>query len=148
VYDIDLSIKNWPQCDNTSLIKVEDILLVEQKLNTSLPNAYKYLLTTYGLLRTPSVLTKTCDLSVDIGVVIDFLSVNDVISLSELYVMAGMPSGYVLFASSSNGEMFCFNPNDCLTCQQDAAVWRYNQASFSVAKVADSLSEWLSKFTV
>jgi len=148
VYDIDLSIKSWPHSNNIALIKAEDISVVEQRLNTNLPLSYKYLLTKYGLLRTPSVLTKTCDLSVDIGVVTDFLSLKDVISLSELYVMAGMPSGYILFASGSNGDMFCFNSNDYLTHQKNEAVWLYNQASCSVSKIAESLSEWLTTFKI
>ncbi len=146
MYDIDLTISNWPRSNNTCTISVHDIIELEQKLNINLPQSYKYVLTTFGLLRSPSVLTKTCDLSVDIGVVIDFLSLQDIVSLSELYVTAGMPSGYILFASGSNGDMFCFNPIDCSTCQQEAPIWLFNQASFSVAKVADSLSEWLSKF--
>ena len=120
-----------------------DILDIESKLALTLPDTYKYLIATYGLLHTPNVLTKTCHLNVEISNVRDFLSLGDVASLSELYEMSGMPKGHILFASDSNGDMFCFKRSDCESHQEDMPVWFFDRQLNTVEKVSNSFSEWL-----
>jgi hypothetical protein len=123
-----------------------DIADLESKLNSFLPDSYKYLLSTYGLVHTPNVLTKICDLGVDISEVQDFLSLEDVGSLSKLYEMSGMPKGHVLFASDCKGSMFCFKLNDCTSQKIDIPVWFFDHDLRSVEKVSNSFTEWLEKF--
>lgn len=143
---IDLFVKNWGSKSAMVPIKAEDINELESKLNAFLPESYKYLISTYGLVHTPNVLTKICDLGSDISEVQDFLSLADVYSLSQLYEMSGMQKGHILFASDCKGNMFCFKQTDCVSQQKDAAVWFFDQGLCSLTQVSDSFSEWLDKF--
>jgi hypothetical protein len=143
---IDLFVKNWGSKHAMVPIKSDDIDALESRLNAVLPDSYKYLIATYGLVHTPNVLTKSCDLGVDISEVQDFLSLDDVSLLSNLYEMSGMPKGHILFASDCKGNMFCFKQTDCAASQKDAPVWFYNQALGTVEKVSNAFIEWLEEF--
>lgn len=127
-------------------INPQHISELESTLNATLPSTYKYLLTTYGLIHTPNVLTQTCDLSVNIDEVQDFLSLEDVDSLSKIYQMSGMPAGYVLFASDCNGNMYCFKLADCEESHSDVAVYFFDRSTGVVAQVSDSFVTWLNGF--
>jgi len=143
---IDLFVKNWGS--NHSMVPIDnsDIAELESNLNAFLPDSYKYLLSTYGLVHSPNVLTKICDLSVDISDVQDFLSLDDVFSLSKLYEMSGMPKGHILFASDCQGNMFCFKLSDCTNAQSDIPVWFYDHGLCTVKKVSRSFTQWLEQF--
>ena len=143
---IDVFVNEWGSKSVMSPIKLEDIETLESQLTLFLPDTYKYLLSTYGLVHSPNVLTKICDLNADVSAVQDFLSLEDVITLSKLYEMSGMPKGHVLFASDCKGNMFCFKASDCKNKQLDSPVWLYEQGNCSVEKVSDSFSEWLEGF--
>lgn len=143
---IDLFANNWIAKDIMIPIPQQDVDELERQLNAELPESYKYLLITYGLIHTPNVLTKTCDLSVNINNVQDFLSLDDVNSLSKLYQMSGMPEGYVLFASDSAGSMYCFKLSDCHIKQSDVPVWYFNQYTGTVTQINNSFIEWLNNF--
>lgn len=127
-------------------INNHDIEELESKLNVLLPDSYRYLISTYGLVHTPNVLTKICDLGSDISEVQDFLSLEDVFSLSKLYEMGGMPKGHILFASDCKGNMFCFKLADCASKQIDVPVWFFNHGLCTVKKVSDSFIDWLDEF--
>jgi len=143
---IDLFAENWG-CKNSMVpINSDDIAEIESRLNAFLPDSYKYLISTYGLVHTPNVFTKIVELGSDISGVQDFLSLEDVFSLSKLYEMSGMPKGHILFASDCKGNMFCFKLTDCASQQKDLPVWFYDQALCTVKKVSDSFIEWLEKF--
>jgi hypothetical protein len=143
---IDLFVKNWGSKNAMIPIKFDDITELESKLNAYLPDSYKYLVSTYGLVHTPNVLTKICDLGADISEVQDFLSLEDIFSLSKLYEMGGMPKGHVLFASDCKGNMFCFKLTDCSDKKIDSPVWFYNHGLCTVKKVSNSFTEWLDAF--
>jgi len=143
---IDLFVKNWGSKHSMVPIDNNEITALESKLNCSLPDSYKYLLSTYGLVHTPNVLTKICDLGVDISEVQDFLSLEDVFSLSKLYEMTGMPKGYIVFASDCKGNMFCFKLTDCTSTQADSSVWFFDHSASTVKKVSNSFTEWLEVF--
>ena len=143
---IDLFVKNWGSKSAMVPINSEDIAELETNLTAVLPQSYKYLISTYGLVHTPNVLTKICDLAVPISEVQDFLSLDDVSSLSKLYEMGGMPKGHILFASDCKGNMFCFKLEDCTGEKEDAAVWFFNYDLCSVNKVSNSFIEWLEQF--
>ena len=146
MHSIDLFVKNWGSKDSMVPIDKNDIDELESKFNAVLPDSYKYLIATYGLVHTPNVLTKICDLGVEISEVQDFLSLEDVFSLSKLYEMTGMPSGHILFASDCKGNMFCFKLADCASKQFDVTVWFFNQQLCTVTKVSNSFIEWLEQF--
>lgn len=143
---IDLFVKNWGSKNAMLPIKSHDIAELESKLNVSLPETYKYLISTYGLVHTPNVLTKICDLDADISEVQDFLSLEDIFSLSKLYEMGGMPKGHILFASDCKGNMFCFKLTDCENKQIDVPVWFFDYGFCTVKKVSNSFIEWLEEF--
>ncbi|MCP4985736.1 MAG: SMI1/KNR4 family protein [Colwellia sp.] len=143
---IDLFVKNWASKNAMVPINSQDICELEAKLNCYLPESYKYLLSNYGLVHSPNVLTKICDLGVDVSEVQDFLSLEDVSSLSKLYEMSGMPKGHILFASDCKGNMFCFKLSDCISQQDDVPIWFYNQGLSTVNQAANSFSEWLEQF--
>jgi len=143
---IDTFVKNWGSKSAMVPINTQDITELESKLKGILPDSYKYLISTYGLVHTPNVLTKICDLNSDISEVQDFLSLDDVASLSQLYEMSGMPKGHILFASDCKGNMFCFKLSDCASQQTDASVWFFNYAGGTVTQVSNSFSEWLDQF--
>jgi len=123
-----------------------DISALESKLNAILPDAYKYLISTYGLVHSPNVLTKTCGLGVDVSQVQDFLSLDDIWSLSSLYEMTGMPTGHILFASDSQGNMFCFKYSDCTSAKPDLPVWFFDRQLCTVTKESHTFIEWLEAF--
>jgi len=127
-------------------INSNDIAELESNLNAFLPDSYKYLISTYGLVHTPNVLTKICDLGSDISEVQDFLSLEDVFSLSKLYEMSGMPKGHILFASDCKGNMFCFKLADCASKRVDLPVWFFDHNLSTVKKVSNSFIEWLDEF--
>ncbi len=143
---IDQFVKTWASKNVMVPINSDDISELELKLNSFLPDSYKYLISTYGLVHSPNVLTKICDLNADVSAVQDFLSLEDVFSLSKLYEMTGMPKGHVLFASDCKGNMFCFKLDDCASKQTDLPVWFYDQGNYSVKKVSNSFTEWLDEF--
>jgi hypothetical protein len=143
---IDLFVKNWASKSAMVPINNQDITELESTLSAFLPDSYKYLISTYGLVHTPNVLTKICDLNAEISEVQDFLSLDDVSSLSKLYEMSGMPKGHILFASDCKGNMFCFKQSDCTNENKDAAVWFFDQGLCTVNKVSNSFSEWLDGF--
>ena len=143
---IDLFVQNWGSKNAMTPIKQQDIAELESKFNAYLPQAYKYLISTYGLVHTPNVLTKICDLGVEISEVQDFLSLEDVFSLSKLYEMTGMPKGHILFASDCKGNMFCFKLNDCLSKQADLPVWFFDHNDKTVNQVSHSFIEWIEEF--
>lgn len=140
---IDLFVQTLDRKKAMIPINIDDISALESKLDLSLPDSYKYLISTYGLVHSPNVLTKTCDLTTDVSTVLDFLSLEDVFSLSNLYEMSGMPKGHILFASDAQGNMFCFKSSDCDNQQIDSPVWFFNQGTYTVNKVALSFIEWL-----
>jgi hypothetical protein len=127
-------------------ISSDDISELESKLNLFLPDSYKYLLSTYGLVHSPNVLTKICDLNAEVSAVQDFLSLDDVFSLSKLYEMTGMPKGHILFASDCKGNMFCFKLDDCVSKEIDIPVWFFDQGNCIVQKVSNSFTDWLDEF--
>jgi len=143
---IDLFVKNWASKGAMVPISQNDLTELESLLNVQLPDSYKYLLSTYGLVHTPNVLSKVVDLNADISGVQDFLSLADVHSLSQLYEMTGMPKGHILFASDCNGDMFCFKQGDCVIQQADAGVWFFNRDLGTVTQVSDSFIGWLDQF--
>ena len=143
---IDTFVKNWGSKSAMVPISNEDIAELEANLTAYLPDAYKYLISTYGLVHTPNVLTRICDLGVDVSEVQDFLSLEDVASLSKLYELTGMPKGHILFASDCKGNMFCFKLSDCTSKQKDVAVWFFNYDLATVTKVSNSFTEWLDEF--
>jgi len=144
--NIDLFVKNWGSKQSMVPIDNNDILELESKINGFLPDSYKYLISTYGLVHTPNVLTKICDLGSDISEVQDFLSLEDVFSLSQLYELTGMPKGHVLFASDCKGNMFCFKLSDCETKHTDLPVWFFERDVCTVTKASNSFIEWLDEF--
>lgn len=144
--NIDLFVKNWGSKQAMVPIAEQDILELESKINGFLPDSYKYLISTYGLVHTPNVLTKICDLGSDISEVQDFLSLEDVFSLSQLYELTGMPKGHILFASDCKGNMFCFKLSDCETKQTDLPVWFFERDVCTITKVSNSFIEWLDEF--
>jgi len=143
---IDLFVKNWASKQTMVPISSDDVADLETKLAAYLPDSYKYLITKYGLVHTPNVLTKICDLGVDITEVQDFLSLEDIFSLSKLYEMSGMPKGHILFASDCKGNMFCFKLSDCGNSRPDVAVWFYDHGLCTINKISDSFSAWLEEF--
>ena len=143
---IDLFVQNWGSKNAMTPIKQQDIAELETKFNAYLPEAYKYLISSYGLVHTPNVLTKICDLGVEISEVQDFLSLDDVFSLSKLYEMTGMPKGHILFASDCKGNMFCFKLNDCLSKQADLPVWFFSHNDKTVKQVSHSFIAWIEAF--
>ena len=143
---IDLFVKNWGSKNAMVPISNNDIAELELTLEAVLPDSYKYLISNYGLLHTPNVLTKICSLNSDLSEVQDFLSLDDVTSLSKLYEMTGMPTGHLLFASDCKGNMFCFKRSDCISKQTDSPVWFFNHGLNSVEKVSDSFAGWLDQF--
>lgn len=146
MHKIDHFIKNWRSSDNMVPIIVQDIAELESKLAAVLPAAYKYLLSTYGLVHSPNVLTKTCHLNSDVSQVQDFLNLEDVYSLTKLYEMAGLPKGYCVFSSDSQGNMFCFNHLDCANDEQDVPVYFFNYALGTIEITNNSFIEWLEAF--
>jgi len=143
---IDLFVKNWGSKNAMVPIAAHDIAELESKLNAFLPDAYKYLIANYGLVHTPNVLTKICDLGVEIAEVQDFLNLEDVFTLSKLYEMSGMPKGHILFASDCKGNMFCFKLSDCENKETDSPVWFYDQNCCTINKVSNSFTQWLEQF--
>jgi hypothetical protein len=143
---IDKFVKNWGSKNAMVPINTQDILELESKLNVFLPESYKYLITNYGLVHSPNVFSKICDLNSDVSAVQDFLSLDDVFTLSNLYEMSGMPKGHILFASDCQGSMFCFKHDDCSNPESDIPVWFYDRDKFCVKQVSSSFSEWLEGF--
>ena len=143
---IDFFVQNWGSKHTMTPIDHQDIAELESKFDAYLPDAYKYLLSSYGLVHTPNVLTKICDLGVDISEVQDFLSLDDVFSLSKLYEMTGMPKGYILFASDCKGNMFCFKLDDCMSKQVDLPVWFFDHNDKTVKQISNSFIEWIEEF--
>jgi hypothetical protein len=146
MHSLDIFVKNWGSKQSMTPINSAYIAEIEQRLAAILPNSYKYLLSNYGLVHTPNVLSRICDLGVNISEVQDFLSLEDVYSLSKLYEMSGMPKGHILFASDCKGNMFCFKLSDCERQQIDIPVWFFDHQLHTVKKISPSFIEWLGEF--
>jgi hypothetical protein len=145
---IDNFMKHWPAKNSLKAIGTCFLTEVEVKLSITLPDSYKYLLANYGLLHSPNVMTKTCDLSVDVSQVQDFFNLADVAALSELYQLTGMLDGHIIFAADSFGNMFCFSRAECETASVDVAVFLANSTVSDVKKIAESFTDWLLTFNI
>lgn len=144
--NIDAFIQRWGNQSMMAPIPTQDITTVETTLNILLPESFKYLISTYGLIRSPNALTKVCSLSSDVSQVQDFLSLDDMSSLSKLYELTGMPKGHILFASDCKGNMFCFKATECETQQVDLPVWYFDRDIGTVTKVSNTFIKWLDNF--
>ncbi len=145
---IDTFMQNWPAINSLKAIDTSYLAEVEEKLSITLPDSYKYLLANYGLLHSPNVMTKTCDLSVDVSQVQDFFNLADVAALSELYQLTGMLDGYIIFAADCDGNMFCFSRAECQSASDDVAVFIANSIVSEVNKIAESFTAWLLTFNI
>lgn len=93
MHEIDHFVQQWETKNKLIPVPKAKVDELELRLALVLPSAYKYLISKYGLLHTPNVLTKTCDLNVRVSEVHDFLNLEDVVSLSALYEMGGDATG-------------------------------------------------------
>jgi hypothetical protein len=125
----------------------EEILETEAAIGLTLPFGYKTLVSVYGDVYTPDILDAVVDQNLDLPDVQNFNLPGEALEDTTLYVSAGMPEGYLGFASDSGGSMFCFSLEDLADGTGDSAVWFFDHDFVDMTRQSDSFLEWLRIYT-
>jgi hypothetical protein len=123
------------------------VRLLESKYSIVLPQAYREFIITYGNICTQDLLASIVDGHYDLSDVQYFETPEQAIESTEGYLSAGMPEGFVSFASDCMGNAYCFKVSECQMPDLDEApIWFFDHDFLDVGKVSDSFEAWLARY--
>lgn len=143
---IDRFKEKWDLNDSPNFATAEEIKHLENKLSASLPESYKYLTNKYGDIYSPDILGFISDKEIELFDVQSFFILNQVIEESKAHEEAGMPGGYIAFASDCMGNLFCFNLEECAIGAPEPAIWLFDHDFTEMKKISSSFIEWLNTY--
>lgn len=138
-------INKWGNLDNQKFPEDGDFLEVEETLKIKLPAEYVHLVKTYGDVWCPSLLDEIVDSNTCISDVQNFLLPTEMIETTESWQSAGMPKGYIAFASDCMGNVFCFKLSE-LSGNDNPSIWFFDHDFCEISKVSNSFIIWLKRF--
>ncbi|MGY5450366.1 SMI1/KNR4 family protein [Agarivorans sp. MS3-6] len=139
-------VAKWASKDSGAPVEKSAIVSLEEDFGIKLPADYVEFVTRYGLPHTPALLDAITDLELDIFDIQQFEQVESVREATLAYENAGMPKGYMVFASDCMGNPFLFKRNEC--CDGNVtSVLVFDHDFASVEVVAASFREWLEMYT-
>jgi len=143
---IDQFVKRWNV--NEELIQATDseIEQVESTLEIFIPEGYKQLVLKYGDIYTPDLLEAIVGQDIEYPDVQNFSLPKQALKDTKVYIDAGMPGGYLGFASDSMGNLFCFSIEDCKEKTSGGPVWFFDHDFVEIYKLADSFEDWLTMY--
>lgn len=140
---IDTFVRKWNKNDTLKNAAAEEISGVEDELGIRLPKSYLYLTGTYGDVWAPDLLDFIVDNEIETNDVQSFSLPSEALNATNDYERAGMPEGYLAFASDCMGNMFCFKLAECIDEYSEPPVWFFDHDFSEMEKAAESFQEWL-----
>jgi len=123
----------------------EDIESAEKHLGFSLPKEYVELVTKYGDVYCPNLLDEIVDLEAEIPDVSNFSLPSEMIEQTQMYIQAGMPEGFLAFASDCMGNLFCFKVSE-IKQTETAGIWFFDHDFCEIEKINESFNDWLCSY--
>ena len=143
---VDKFVSKWAYLDNQKFASESDFSDVESSLNLALPAEYVYLVSEYGDVYCPNLLDEIVDREIDISDVQNFLLPNEMIETTSSWEEAGMPKGYLSFASDCMGNVFCFKVSE-LREKETPRIYMFDHDFCEITKVSKSFISWIKQFT-
>ena len=132
-----------PKCIKGTDAELEAI---ENKLKIYLPQNYKSFINSYGPASTKWLLNSIVEGEYDLPDLQEFLPVNKIIELTNMYESGGMEPGYLTFASDGSGNMFLFRLTDCVSQNIDTPVFFFDHDFCEIDKLEDSFGNLLNQY--
>lgn len=67
---------------------------------------------------------------------------SEMIEQTKMYIQAGMPEGFLGFASDCMGSVFCFKVSEILN-SEGAGIWFFDHDFCEIEKINENFNEWL-----
>jgi len=134
--------KTEPFRNDFSMKKLNQI---ESKLNIEFPEAYKYLLENYHNYYYPRILDNISDKGIEAFDLRDLVKIGEMVELTIAYEKAGMPLGFIGFASDSMGNMFCFSKEELQSNERESKVYVFDHDYAKMKELAISFIEWIQR---
>lgn len=135
--------RRWSAPDEPTIPVAEgDLAEAERALSFVFPAPYREAVLADGL---PLLTTRLWDdieeSGRDLAHLADFLTPEEMVSLTRDYRDGGMPDGVVTFANNSGGNLFVFRVD-----AKDDAVWMFDHDVVDLKPVAPSFEDWLNAY--
>lgn len=138
-------VEIWGVEQDPKFASTDDIASAEKELGFALPEEYVELVTKYGSVYCPNLLDEIVDLEAEIPDVQNFSLPSEMIEQTQMYTKAGMPVGFLAFASDCMGNMFCFKVSE-LNNSEVAGIWFFDHDFCEIEKINENFNEWLSSY--
>jgi hypothetical protein len=138
-------VEKWISKAGTEKASPKDLEDTEKQIGFTLPESYKFILLNYGVLYTPDLLDAIVDAELDMSELQNFSNPKEMLEQSQMYTSAGMPEGFLCFASDSMGNMFCFNIEECKN-QSEPGVWFFDHDFCEIEKIFENINGWLLSY--
>jgi hypothetical protein len=143
---VDEFVALWNVSETLAAANSHDIQELESPLGIKLPNCYVYLITEYGDIYSPNLLDVIVDKELELNDVQNFLHPNQMLEDTKAYEAAGMPKGYLAFASDCMGNMFCFKIDECKNQTIVPSIWLFDHDFLVIKPIANSFNVWLGNY--
>ena len=138
-------VEIWGVEQDPKLASTEEIDSAEKHLGFALPKEYIELVTKYGAVYCPNLLDQIVELEAEIPDVQNFSLPSEMIEQTQMYTQAGMPEGFLAFASDCMGNMFCYEVSE-LKNSKTAGIWFFDHDFCEIEKINENINEWLSSY--
>lgn len=145
---VDKFVALWNKNEALVSATSHDIQKLESTLGIRLPNCYVYLITKYGDLYAPNLLDAIVEKELELNDIQNFLLPNQILEDTKAYEIAGMPEGYLAFASDCMGNMFCFKIDECKRQLNEPSIWFFDHDFVEIESIANNFNEWLGNYVV
>ncbi|HXU94460.1 MAG TPA: SMI1/KNR4 family protein [Gallionella sp.] len=143
---VDEFVALWNANETLATATSHDVQELESTLGIKLPNCHVYLITKHGDLYAPNLLDAIVDKELELNDIQNFLLPNQMLEDTKAYEAAGMPEGYLVFASDCMGNMFCFKIDECKNQLSEPPIWFFDHDFVEIKPIANSFNEWLGNY--
>ena len=138
-------VEIWGVEQEPKYASTEDIESAEKHLGFSLPKEYVELVTKYGDVYCPNLLDEIVDLEAEIPDVQNFCLPSEMIKQTQQYTKAGMPEGFLGFASDCMGNVFCFKVSE-IKNSEAVGIWFFDHDFCEIEKINENFNKWLCSY--
>lgn len=139
-------VARWNRNDALLRAPASEVCELEAATQAKLPEAHAYLVTEFGDVYSPNLLDSIVGGDVDLNDVQSFLLPKQMAEVTREYEEAGMPEGYLAFASDCMGNLFCFKLEDCRMASNEPPIWFFDHDFVSMDVVAKNYQDWLARY--
>jgi len=126
----------------------DELRAVEDHFDVRLPADYRQSVLETGLPRpTIALLDAIVESGQDLADASEFLTPDEIVDLTEESRAAGLPHQFIVFASDSGGNLFCFDADRLKSNAPDApSVWLFDHDSGAAKCSAPNFDSWIATF--